>query len=131
MARPAPSARAAWKRLRDFALGLPEAVEEFPWGDRVAKVRKKIFIFLGDGDGDDPRVSIKLHGDAHAHALSLPNAKPTSYNLGKSGWVTISLSEVRAQPELLCEWVEISYCAIAPKRLSAALATQHERTLRK
>ena len=36
--------------LREFALTLPGAWEDFPWGDTVIKVRKKIFVFLGEGD---------------------------------------------------------------------------------
>ncbi len=115
------SVRATWKRLREFALGLPDAVEEFPWGDRVAKVRKKIFIFIGEGEGADASFAVKLTGDAHGHALSLPGAKPTAYNLGKAGWVTIPLAAMRAHPELLEEWVELSYCQVAPKRLSATI----------
>lgn len=110
-----------WKKLRDFALGLPEAYEEFPWGDRVAKVRKKIFLFLGEGTGDDPSIAVKLFGDAHEHALSLTGAKPTAYNLGKAGWVTIPLAGARTHPDLLLEWTETSYCLIAPKKLSATL----------
>src|ERR1700722_19422871 len=121
MPRKTAAAPAAWKKLRDHALGLPEAYEEFPWGDRVAKVRKKIFIFLGDGTGDDPCVSLKLTGAAHEHALSLPGAKPTAYNLGKAGLVTIPLAGVREHPALLLEWAETSYCLVAPKKLCAAL----------
>jgi predicted DNA-binding protein (MmcQ/YjbR family) len=117
MARKSPAPHATWKKLRDFALALPEANEEFPWGDRVAKVRKKIFIFLGEGTGDDPRVSLKLAGDAHQHALSLPGVKPTAYNLGKAGWVTIPLAGSGAPPGLLVEWTETSYCLVAPKKL--------------
>ena len=40
----------AVQQLRKFALGYPEAVEDFPWGDRTIKVRGKIFAFLGQGD---------------------------------------------------------------------------------
>jgi predicted DNA-binding protein (MmcQ/YjbR family) len=123
MARKTPAAPATWKKLRDFALDLPEAYEEFPWGDRVAKVRKKIFIFLGEGTSDDPCVSLKLAGAAHEHALSLPGAKPTAYNLGKAGWVTIPLGR-GAHLDLLREWVETSYCHVAPKKLSTTLANR-------
>jgi predicted DNA-binding protein (MmcQ/YjbR family) len=117
----APAVRAVWKRLREFALGLPEAAEEFPWGDRVAKVRKKIFMFIGEGTGESPSIALKLHGDAHGHALSLPGATPTAYNLGTAGWVTIPLAAVRAHPDLAIEWIEMSYALVAPKRLSKTL----------
>ena len=56
-------------RIRDFSLSLPGAVEEFPWGDRVVKVNKKIFVFLGQPSEDRPGFSmgVKLpesRGDA-------------------------------------------------------------------
>ena len=43
------SARAA-SRLKSFALSLPEAYEDHPWGESVAKVRGKVFVFLGSAD---------------------------------------------------------------------------------
>jgi predicted DNA-binding protein (MmcQ/YjbR family) len=119
VARTSPAPGATWKHLREYALSLPEAVEEFPWGDRVAKVRKKIFIFLGEGAGMDACISLKLHGDANAHALSLPGVKPTAYNLGKAGWVTIPVAS--APRALLLEWVRMSYMLVAPKRLGVLL----------
>jgi len=33
--------------LRTFALKFPGAREEFPWGERVVKVGKKVFVFMG------------------------------------------------------------------------------------
>jgi predicted DNA-binding protein (MmcQ/YjbR family) len=75
-------------RLRTFALSLPGAYEEFPWGERVAKVAKKVFVFLGkDGDASEAGLSVKLPASRDM-ALSLPFATPTEYGLGKSGWVT-------------------------------------------
>ena len=38
-----------WEKVREFALGMPGAIEDFPWGESVAKVNKKVFVFLGDG----------------------------------------------------------------------------------
>jgi hypothetical protein len=43
-----------WARLGDLALSLPGAWEDFPWGERVAKVDKKIFVFFGHADGTGP-----------------------------------------------------------------------------
>ncbi|MFC9239930.1 MmcQ/YjbR family DNA-binding protein [Streptomyces decoyicus] len=112
------------ERVRAFALGLPGAVEEFPWGESVIKVNKKVFVFLGVGDGSyPPGVTLKLTGpEAHAHALTSPGAGPAGYGLGKSGWVRVPLAEQGAPPaELLCDWAEESYRVIAPKKLIAEL----------
>ncbi|MFB8244209.1 MmcQ/YjbR family DNA-binding protein [Streptomyces sp. NPDC001046] len=112
------------EKVRAFALGLPGAVEEFPWGESVAKVNRKVFVFLGVGDGSHPPgVTVKLTDEtAHAHALACPGAEPAGYGLGKAGWVSIPLEEQGAPAaELLCDWVEESYRVIAPKRLTAEL----------
>ncbi|MDG9715943.1 MmcQ/YjbR family DNA-binding protein [Streptomyces sp. DH24] len=118
------NARKKWQKVREFALGLPDAAEEFPWGESVAKVNKKVFVFLGVQDGSYPLgVTLKLKDEtSHAHALSCPGAEPAGYGLGRSGWVRVPLAEDGAPPaELLCEWVEESYRATAPKRLTARL----------
>ena len=111
-----------WEKVREFALGLPGATEEFPWGETVAKVNKKVFVFLGVDDGSHPLgLTVKLTDEAaHAHALTSPGAEPAGYGLGRAGWVRIPLAEQGAPAaELLCDWVEESYRAIAPKRLIA------------
>ncbi|MFF4250117.1 MmcQ/YjbR family DNA-binding protein [Streptomyces sp. NPDC001663] len=116
-----------WEKVREFALGLPGAAEEFPWGESVAKVNRKVFVFLGVDDGTYPLgVTVKLKGEeAHAHALTAPGAEPAGYGLGKAGWVRIPLEETGAPAaELLCDWVEESYRVIAPKRLIAELDGQ-------
>ncbi|MEV5340374.1 MmcQ/YjbR family DNA-binding protein [Streptomyces sp. NPDC052676] len=113
-----------WEKVREFTLSLPGAAEEFPWGESVAKVNKKVFVFLGVDDGSHPLgVTVKLTDDtAHAHALTAPGAEPAGYGLGKAGWVSIPLEPKGSPPvELLCDWVEESYRAIAPKRLIADL----------
>ncbi|MFC8667217.1 MmcQ/YjbR family DNA-binding protein [Streptomyces sp. NPDC057199] len=121
---PTKTALKKWEKVREFALGLPGAVEEFPWGESVAKVNKKVFVFLGVDDGSYPLgVTVKLKDEvAHAHALSSPGAEPAGYGLGKAGWVRVPLEEKGAPAaELLCDWVEESYRTIAPKRLIAEL----------
>ncbi|MEV5976280.1 MmcQ/YjbR family DNA-binding protein [Streptomyces sp. NPDC052114] len=113
-----------WGSVRAFALGLPGATEEFPWGESVAKVNKKVFVFLGMDDGSHPLgITLKLTDEAaHAHALTAPGAEPAGYGLGRSGWVRIPLEEKGAPAaELLCDWVEESYRAIATKKLVAEL----------
>lgn len=127
MTDPHRTARRTWRRVREFALGLPGVGEEFPWGESVAKVNKKVFVFMGVEDGDrPPGVTVKLTApEAHEHALSHSGAEPAGYGLGKAGWVTVPLSgEGAPGAGLVCDWVEESYRAIAPKRLLADLDAQ-------
>ena len=115
-----PAARAE-AELRAFALGYPEAREEFPWGERVVKVRTKVFVFMGMSDGG-LGLSVKLPRTG-SMALLLPFAQPTGYGLGKSGWVTARFARSENPPvDMLREWIDESYRAVAPKKLVAALA---------
>ena len=105
------------EKLLAFALSLPEAVEDHPWNETVAKVRKKVFVFFG-GDPSANRITVKLV-ESHGHALSIDGAEPTGYGLGKAGWVTVPVDADAVDVELLCDWIEESYCIVAPKRLVA------------
>lgn len=106
--------------LREFALTFPGAFEDFPWGDGpVAKVGKKIFVFFGSAE--DPRISVKLP-DSAEEARSVVGAKPTGYGLGRSGWVDLPVAGPAAPSrELVEDWIEESYRAVAPKKLIAEL----------
>ncbi|MSP15746.1 MAG: MmcQ/YjbR family DNA-binding protein [Myxococcales bacterium] len=118
---------AALVALRKHALAYPGAAEEFPWGDRVAKVNQKIFVFLGrDADPAGLRLSVKLPTSC-AGALLLPFTAPTGYGLGKAGWVSVTIPPDEAPPvELLLAWIDESYRAIAPKRVVATLDAKRE-----
>ena len=108
------------KALRAHALAYPGAHEAFPWGERVVKVRGKVFVFMGRMDGG-LGLSVKLPGSASL-ALALPFAAPTAYGLGKSGWVTARFTPREKPPlALLLRWIDESYRAVAPKRLVASL----------
>ncbi len=116
---------AAGKRERDAlcarALGYPGAREDHPWGERVVKVGRKIFVFLGrDGEGG-LSVTAKL-AKSGILALGLPFAEPTGYGLGGSGWVTASFGPREKVPmRMMREWIDESYRAVAPRRLVARL----------
>jgi predicted DNA-binding protein (MmcQ/YjbR family) len=106
--------------LRAHALRYPEAVEEFPWGESAFKVKRKVFLFMR-GDAEVLSLSTKLPHSASV-ALSLPFATPTGYGLGKAGWVSAEFTGKQKPPlELLCEWVDESYRAIAPAKVVAKL----------
>ena len=104
------------KRLRKRALKYPGATEDHPWGETAIKVNGKVFVFLGD-DG----LSVKLpHSRDIAH--DLPFTEPTHYGLGKHGWVTVHLDQKKKPPLNLIEaWIDESYRAVAPKKMSAKL----------
>lgn len=105
-------------KLREFALGLPEVHEDFPWGERVVKVNKKVFVFLGRDMDPHFSISVKLPASAKA-ALRLPFTEPTGYGLGKSGWVSAKLDDKsQASFDMLRDWVRESYCAVAPSALA-------------
>lgn len=110
--------------LRRYALHLPEAYEDFPWGDRVAKVGKKIFAFLGATEGGAERgvgLAVKLR-ESHDEAIAMDFTTPSGYGLGRHGWVNCSFPPGADVPvDMLCDWIDESYRLIAAKRLVAEL----------
>jgi predicted DNA-binding protein (MmcQ/YjbR family) len=108
-------------QLRAFALSLPETSEDFPWGERVIKVNRKVFVFLGGDQQSGSRlVTVKLD-ESHGHAMSIEGAAPTGYGLGRAGWVNVPLDGEDVTLELLRDWIEESFRIVAPKRLVAEL----------
>jgi predicted DNA-binding protein (MmcQ/YjbR family) len=120
----APSGlRSVSRALRRYALSFPGATEDFPWGERVVKVKGKVFVFLGTDPvpGGALGLSVKLP-ESGQDALDLPFTKPTGYGLGKSGWVSATFEAKDRPPvEILKGWIRESYCAVAPKKLVAEL----------
>lgn len=105
-------------KLRAFALSLPGAAEDHPWGEDVAKAGGKVFAFLGSAGAR--RITVKLE-ESHGHALSVESAAPAGYGLGQAGWVTVPLHAPGVSLPLLRDWIEESYRIVAPKRLVAEL----------
>jgi len=114
---------AAAKELRKAALVYPETVEDFPWGHSAFKAAgKKAFLFMGDDEADGWSCSMKLPY-RNEEALAVKGAKPTEYGLGRAGWVTFLFS-AKAKPPMakLTDYLDESWRAVAPKKLSAAFA---------
>jgi predicted DNA-binding protein (MmcQ/YjbR family) len=108
-------------RLRAFGLRYPGAHTKSPWpGHLDLAVNDKTFAYLSAA-GEPLSISCKLPHSADV-ALALPFTTPTAYGLGKSGWVTAAFPDDAGVPlELLEQWIDESYRAQAPKRLSAGL----------
>ena len=111
-------------KLLAHALGMPGAWEDHPWGETVAKVGKKVFAFFGGADGGKRWMSVKLPESAE-QALMLEHAEPTGYGLGRGGWVSIDIARREPPIDVLRDWIEESYRAIAPKKLSAELDARY------
>ncbi len=106
--------------LRSLAMTYPGATEEFPWGHRAIKVKAKIFLILDHTNGV-LSATMKLP-DSNRYALTQRYAEATGYGLGKSGWVTCRFQPDAEVPmDLLEEWLDESYRAVAPKKLVLAL----------
>ncbi len=110
------------RRLLEFALRLPGAWVDHPWGEDVAKVGKKVFVFFGQEDNPEypTGMSVKLD-DSNAQALAVPGAEPTGYGLARGGWVTVPFRETTPPLPVLKDWVEESYRRVAPKKLMKEL----------
>jgi predicted DNA-binding protein (MmcQ/YjbR family) len=114
-----------WRKTRaallSYALSLPESYEDHPWGETVVKVNKKIFVFLGVSDGSHPPgFGVKLP-ESRDQAMAVPGAEPSGYGLGKAGWVSLKLDVELPPIGVLHDWIEESYRAVAPKRLTNQL----------
>jgi predicted DNA-binding protein (MmcQ/YjbR family) len=111
---------AAKRALAKRALSYPETREDHPWGHSAFKVKGKTFLFLFS-EKDFLSLSLKLPESGRS-ALQLPFASPTEYGLGKSGWITAKFrSDDEVPVEMLTEWLEESFRAIAPKKVVAQL----------
>ena len=106
--------------LRAFALGLPEALEDHPWGESVAKVGGKVFVFFGSEIPERRRsFTVKLR-ESHEEASAMGWTSDPGYGLGRGGWLRVDAPD-DAPIDLLQAWIVESYRAVAPKRLLAQL----------
>ena len=113
-----------WDRVRAFALSLPMAFEDFPWGVPVVKVATgskwpPLFLWLGPRDADAHAVYVKLT-DSYEQAVSIAGAFPTTMSgVGQWGRLTVPLPVTDV--DLLLDWIDESYRNVAPKRCVALL----------
>ena len=106
------------RQLLAYALSMPEAWEDHPWGESVVKVGKKIFVFFGTADSTDPGMGVKVP-ESQPLALAQTGVTPMRYGLGKAGWVSIRFN-AEMPFEMLCDWIDESYRSVAPRKRAGA-----------
>jgi predicted DNA-binding protein (MmcQ/YjbR family) len=115
--------------LRKYALAFPETHEDFPWGHCAIKVKGKVFLIFSHGREGEVvlNLTVKLP-ESGRWALTLPYTEPTGYGLGKSGWVSASFAAKDEVPlDILEQWVDESFRAVAPKRVLAKMESEREK----
>lgn len=121
--------KAAKAQLLKYALTKPDATLEHPWGENVAKVRGKVFVFFGmadpakDAPYADYVMGVKLT-NALLFAKSQPYVETMGYGLGKSGWVSVKMPKGAASMDMFKEWIDESYETVAPKRKAAVSSSE-------
>jgi predicted DNA-binding protein (MmcQ/YjbR family) len=108
--------------VRALAEKYPQAEKAFLFGDHeVYRVKKKVFVWLGDGEtADSTYVSVKLKDTQH-FALTLPFVKPSEYGMAKWGWINADFPKGKFAGDLVRQWIDESYRHTAPKKLLALL----------
>lgn len=121
--------KAAKAQLLKYALAKDDATLEHPWGENVAKVKGKVFVFFGmeqpDAEYADYVMGVKLT-TALLYAKSRPFVEAMGYGLGKSGWVSVKKPKGALPTAMFQEWIDESYAAVAPKRVSRAAAAPRD-----
>jgi len=108
---------AAAEAILRHALSLPGTHEDHPWGEVVAKVKGKVFVFFGRRAEPVLRFSVKLPKSGERW-LDQEFAEPSAYGMGPHGWVTFTFDSENVLPEReLLALIEESYRAVAPKTL--------------
>ena len=121
------------EEVKAYALGMPGAYENRPWGESVARVKKGIFVFFGRSDEEKLLASAKKRehiGEPGFYSITvkLPHSgrkaiasgigRPSDYGLGAKGWVSLTFPPGASLPAGdLKRWIEESYRAVAPPTL--------------
>jgi len=94
----------AFNELRAYCLAKEGAVEDYPWGDVVWKVKGKLFAAGGDKSA---RFTVKNTPDKQSVLTMHPQISVAAY-VGRYGWVTIEVNE-RETLELAKDLIDESY----------------------
>ena len=116
-------------RLEAIVAVLPEAerVNVVAWDDHPTfRVRGKNFVFSNE---TATNFAFKLSMEEAAAVVATdPAAQPSSYGLGRHGWVAIDLPTDADEDRWaeVTEWIRTSYTLVAPKTLARLVLEQDE-----
>jgi hypothetical protein len=99
--------------VRRFALALPEAVEQETWGTPTFRVRRKIFVMLGEGQREAWVKS--THDEQRALTQMDPDTFFVPPYVGPNGWVGVRFQTV--DRDEMRELITEAWRMTAPKRL--------------
>ena len=94
--------------LRHAGVEEDVACKGTPIESAAYKVRKKSFLFVGAG-----KARLKLESSL-GEAKKLAKANPGACDVGKLGWVAVSLGPDAPPPSVLERWISESYALAAP-----------------
>lgn len=117
---PVPPPRSPFfPRLRDHCLSLPGAWVDYPWGETVFKVGKKMFASGWQAEAGELTTTVKATLDDQAALMQIPGVARVGY-IGKHGWVTLTISD-EASLAFALDLVSASYELVVhpPKKARA------------
>jgi predicted DNA-binding protein (MmcQ/YjbR family) len=91
--------------LRAYCLDLPDAWEDYPWGDIVYKVGTKMFAALGR---EAPlTVTVKAEPEDADVLVQMPHIEVAPY-VGRFGWVSVAIADEDALDQAMA-LISMSY----------------------
>lgn len=117
-------------RVRELALALPETHERTSHGSpgfRVgAEKAGKFFAYFAERHHGAPHISLLVKTGGMDELESLVEAQPHAYHkpayYGAGGWIGVILNRPGVDWEAVGEWLERSWRAVAPPRLTRLMA---------
>jgi len=116
--------------VRDYLLGKPEALEDFPFGPDVAvmKVRGKMFATLGEESGEG-RMNLKCDPGQALALRDIFAAVLPGYHMNKKHWNTIKLDGSIPEGEIQ-RMIDHSFALVVgglSKKVREGMAVRHGR----